>query len=390
MLRKPLNDTYASSSDGSDDTASYSSALDRKGRSKLLIAPPRRPAYFDEDDALIGSSALYRYQKMVEYGDTKRFTTSSKWISMIIAERLILDRSLNTRQLILGNVTKYASMMDRGVWGLSATSPIVLAKGGANLNGQTRMEALLRHKEPVQFDIGFGDDPETFRHIDTEVALRGVPTIISQIAGKDLGLAPHRLVDLAAMSRKIVTYASDRLTTDFDSELLIGSNNGTVDMGLLTKEDLAVESLGILEGREAEFLKASSLASRMSLYTKPVSARTAIFLIMTQTGQTLAFVEGWFEKLITKSEDNESHQVLKGWLARNKKEASAQAVIHRIIYCWNKSFGKTQKDRKVTDNQLLNLIPKKIIKDADGNMKHNHDGSIKYTYDYPASLPVAL
>lgn len=80
---------------------------------------------------------------------------AKKWLSLNNTNRPVRETSVN----------EYVRRMKAGEWCLNGQA-IILSKAGTLLDGQHRLEAVVRFGSPVQFDVRFGVDINTFASID--------------------------------------------------------------------------------------------------------------------------------------------------------------------------------------------------------------------------------
>lgn len=89
-----------------------------------------------------------------------------RWITPQLAAEW-LARGDPNRRLSEGNITKYARDMQEGRWLLNGEGAIVFGKSGRLLNGQNRLNAVIRAGIPVRMIVSSGVDDAAMVTIDT-------------------------------------------------------------------------------------------------------------------------------------------------------------------------------------------------------------------------------
>lgn len=76
-----------------------------------------------------------------------------------------LDKNIRNRPINENHVLQLKRRMDNGEWVLNG-QPIVFGSDGSLLNGQHRLNAVVKHGNGVLFDVRFGVKPSTFDTMD--------------------------------------------------------------------------------------------------------------------------------------------------------------------------------------------------------------------------------
>lgn len=105
-----------------------------------------------------------------------------------------LKTNTNNRPLSDSRVVNYANQMKRGEWQLNG-EPIIFAQNGALLNGQHRLQAVIKSKTTVKMSVVKNAPNDSFATIDTGKgrsgsdfwALKGLDTRSARIATTALG-----------------------------------------------------------------------------------------------------------------------------------------------------------------------------------------------------------
>jgi len=96
----------------------------------------------------------------------------------------ILGANIGNRQVSWRTVERYRAEMERGSW-VNNGAPIIISADGRVLDGQHRLEAVVKSGVTGVFDVSFGVDPKVFDRID--VGRARTSGAIMQMAGMTHG-----------------------------------------------------------------------------------------------------------------------------------------------------------------------------------------------------------
>lgn len=113
-----------------------------------------------------------------------------------------LERNDRNRPLLPSRLRSYSEQMKSGAWQYNPADPIVFAADGRLLNGQHRLEALIRAGVTLSFDVVHGADAGLFTVLDSG-ARRSAKDALA-IAG----IVPGHARSVGACARLLVQYAS--------------------------------------------------------------------------------------------------------------------------------------------------------------------------------------
>ncbi|MCD8309607.1 MAG: hypothetical protein LUB83_00075 [Prevotellaceae bacterium] len=147
------------------------------------------------------------------------FVVTFQEITPEIAQRY-LGYLCEQRNIRRGLVERYVAIMDKGGWKPNPSQPLVFSNKGHLLNGQHRLNAVVKSGKTVVMAVMHGVDEEDFSIIDTGgmrtptdmLTIKGVEnaSMVSAIVSRYLYLIDSRY-DMKASSRDLVlsTYLND-------------------------------------------------------------------------------------------------------------------------------------------------------------------------------------
>lgn len=180
------------------------------------------------------------------------------------AELLRAAERAGQRQRLLqsSRVDKFATAMQRGQWRLTHQA-IAIDEHGILIDGQHRMQAVVRSDTTQEFLVAYAADPDSFDVIDTGAARKAADTL--QIAGYT------NANQLASAARILLAY-----------ELVKGTKNGIATAGrIFTNADI----VRFMEGSRGDILvhaatEAGAIASAFGRYGARTWLAAGITLLM--------------------------------------------------------------------------------------------------------------